>query len=748
MVRLLWAIGLLLSLLAVSSATEAQPLGAATDDAGAGAEVSVPGTLTPEQADGLVAGLTDAQARRLLLSELQARATTATDSDAEVALGGLLSALSGESPEITDTIRATVLSVTQLPESFARLGDAFAPGGDPSVLYYLLFVLAAAIGGGFLLERAARPLLAGAERRTRPDPADGRGMRAGRFGLELFLRLASIALFLIGARVVYVVLDPDHDPTYFTVSGLVLAVAEWRLLALVARLILAPDLPQRRVVPFDDATARDAYHWVLALITYDAFAYRLLDILRRYGLSDANHSVIMVVAALGMVALFVGLFWRLRSPVAAILMGRDPSPARALLASLWHLPMIAFLLGNYVIWAFNKLAGQDHEAAAAYYSLLVVIAIPVVDRLVGLLLDAVFPRSRAEAGAEPAKRPAAAQAIQRCARIVLVVFAALLLAEAWGVEVIALYETPLGARVAEAFVNIMAALLIAYVAWDVIRSTIDRKIAESRPDPDEAAEGEGEGGGAAHPGARLLTLLPLLRSVIMATLLVMVVMIVLSSLGVDIGPLLAGAGVVGLAVGLGAQRLVQDIVSGIFFLIDDAFRVGEYVELSELKGTIESLSLRSMRLRHQRGAVQTIPFGDITWVKNHSRDWVIVKLEIRVPFDTDIEKVRKIIKRIGIAMQEEDQFRGSLLAPLKSQGVYQMEDSFMVVRVKFTSIPGQQFMIRREAYARIKQAFEENGIPFARPQVTVHVPGAGDPAAAAAAASAVGQQRGAPTAAE
>lgn len=707
---------------------------------------AVPAILAPGEAGALVAGLTDEEARRLLLSELEARAAAAAEPETEVRLSGVLSALSGNSPEITDAIRATVLSVTELPQSMARVGTVFLPGGDPRILLTLLLVLAAAIGGGLLLERATRPLLAGAERRTRPEPGDGRGLRAGRFVLELFIRLAAIALFLIGARVVFVVLDPDHEPTAEVVGTLVAAVAEWRLMALAARLILAPDRPQRRVVPLDDADARDTYRWVLGLVTFDVFVYRIVDILRRYGMSDANHSVVMVVAALGMVALFFGLFWRLRRPVAAALMGRDPSPARALLASLWHLPMIAFLLGNYVIWAFNKLAGQDHEAVAAYYSLLVVIAIPIVDRLVGLLLDAVFPRARAEADAAPVRRPAAAAAIQRCCRILLVLFATLLLAEAWGVEVLALYQTPLGARVAEAFLNIMAALLIAYVAWDVIRSAIDRRIADARPEPDMAADGESEGA-AAHPGARLLTLLPLLRSVIMVTLLAMVVMIVLSSLGVDIGPLLAGAGVVGLAVGLGAQRLVQDIVSGIFFLIDDAFRVGEYVELSELKGTIESLSLRSMRLRHQRGAVQTIPFGDISWVKNHSRDWVIIKIEIRVPYDTDIEKVRKIIKRIGIEMQEEEQFRGALLAPLKSQGVYQMEDSFLMVRAKFTSIPGQQFLIRREAYARIKQAFEENGIAFARPQVTVHVPGAVDPAAAAAAAVA-GRGAGSPAAAE
>ena len=124
-------------------------------------------------------------------------------------------------------------------------------------------------------------------------------------------------------------------------------------------------------------------------------------------------------------------------------------------------------------------------------------------------------------------------------------------------------------------------------------------------------------------------------------------MIALSELGVNIGPLIAGAGIVGLAVGFGAQTLVKDILSGLFFLIDDAFRVGEYIDVGDVRGMVEHISIRSLRLRHHRGPVHTIPFGEIHHLTNYSRDWAIMKLELRVPFDTDIEKVRKIIKKIG-----------------------------------------------------------------------------------------------------
>ena len=122
---------------------------------------------------------------------------------------------------------------------------------------------------------------------------------------------------------------------------------------------------------------------------------------------------------------------------------------------------------------------------------------------------------------------------------------------------------------------------------------------------------------------------------------------VLASLGVEIGPLIASAGVVGVAIGFGAQTLVKDIISGIFYLVDDAFRIGEYIQSGTYKGTVESFSLRSVKLRHQRGALYTIPFGTLGAVQNLSRDWVVDKIVLNVPYDTDLEAVRKIMKRIA-----------------------------------------------------------------------------------------------------
>ncbi|MEO1503791.1 MAG: mechanosensitive ion channel family protein, partial [Pseudomonadota bacterium] len=221
---------------------------------------------------------------------------------------------------------------------------------------------------------------------------------------------------------------------------------------------------------------------------------------------------------------------------------------------------------------------------------------------------------------------------------------------------------------------------------------------------------------------------------LLIVLTVVVLMIILSSLGVSIGPLLASAGIVGIAVGFGAQTLVRDIFSGMFFLIDDAFRVGEYIELDpETRGQVEAISIRSLQLRHHRGSVITIPFGEMKSVTNHNRDWVIYKMPFRLEPDTDPLKVKKIVKRIGFELLEDPEHGPKFLEPLKSQGVFQIDDdSALIMRVKFKCKPRMQFVLRREVYHRLQAAFDEAGIKFARKKVEVI---SSDPVAAGAAAA-------------
>jgi small-conductance mechanosensitive channel len=206
----------------------------------------------------------------------------------------------------------------------------------------------------------------------------------------------------------------------------------------------------------------------------------------------------------------------------------------------------------------------------------------------------------------------------------------------------------------------MVIALVADLVWFVLKAMIERRLAE--------AQGTGPGGVDPAQTTRIRTVLPILRNVAFVTLAVIAVLMALSALGVDIAPMVAGAGVVGIAVGFGAQTLVKDIVSGVFFLFDDAFRVGEYIQSGSYKGTVESFSLRSVRLRHHRGPVYTVPFGELGAVQNMSRDWVIDKLSIGITYDSDLEKARKLIKKIGQELAADPEMGPNILEPTEDAG--------------------------------------------------------------------------------
>ena len=303
------------------------------------------------------------------------------------------------------------------------------------------------------------------------------------------------------------------------------------------------------------------------------------------------------------------------------------------------------------------------------------------------------------------------RSIRIALRVALATWMAFWLLSIWGINL------PIGERVSEAVFNILVVVIIGYVGWEIISAAIQRRLKQEMPDDDEDREEGGAG------GSRIGTLLLILRKFILVVIIVIVTLITLSSVGVDIAPLVAGAGVVGVAIGFGAQTLVKDIVAGMFYLLDDAFRVGEYVIAGSYKGTVENFSLRSIRLRHPRGMVYTIPFSEISTVTNFSRDYIITKLDFRVPFDTDVEQVRKLVKKkVNQIIMADPELGEKLLGPIKSQGVRELDDSALIVRVKYKTAPGEQFAIRKQVYRLMQEAFQEAGLKFAHRNVTVTLP--------------------------
>jgi moderate conductance mechanosensitive channel len=224
---------------------------------------------------------------------------------------------------------------------------------------------------------------------------------------------------------------------------------------------------------------------------------------------------------------------------------------------------------------------------------------------------------------------------------------------------------------------------------------------------------------------------PLLRAVGRLVIGAVALMSALSTLGLNIAPLLASAGVVGIAVGFGAQTLVRDLFSGASYLIEDVFRIGDYIEGGNAKGTVERITFRTVALRHQNGPLHFVPYGTLGSVRNNSRDWVVDKFEIPLPVAVDSERIRKLVKKIGIDMLEDPELAKSIDVPLKTK-LYRIDPGVKVFRCKVQTPPGKQFEVRNEAYRRIEAALKENGIAFAdnTPRVTLYQGPAGEPAAA------------------
>ena len=206
----------------------------------------------------------------------------------------------------------------------------------------------------------------------------------------------------------------------------------------------------------------------------------------------------------------------------------------------------------------------------------------------------------------------------------------------------------------------------------------------------------------------------------MVFLLVMVTLIVLAELGVNIGPLLAGAGVIGLAVGFGSQKLVQDVINGIFILFEDSVAVGDVVTAAGISGVVERMSIRSLRLRDLTGNVHTIPFSAVETVTNMTKEFSMAVIEAGVAYRENIDEVIVALRQLGTEMKDDPEYASLILEPLEVLGVDALADSAVIIKCRFKTVPLKQWMIRREFNRRMKNRFDELGIEIPYPHQTVY----------------------------
>ena len=490
--------------------------------------------------------------------------------------------------------------------------------------------------------------------------------------------------------------------------GYLVAVLVTRVAVVVGHFLLAPDDERFRIVPTDTVAARFWCRRLTAFVGWLAFGWVTLSLLTTLGFSLEERHLVAYLLGLGLLAIALECVWR--RPVAPDRETEAPAPQRLRLGRGAQNALLS--VGIVLLWVL-WLA----EAMPGFWLLLVVITLPLANGVTRRTVEHLLqPPGSPQVDDGP---PSVIEvSLERGLRALLIIGTAAVLAWAWGLDTHILgKEDTLFARLIHGALSAAIILLVADLLWQATKTAIDRKLAEAedlgQPNTDEARR-----------RARMRTLLPIFRNILFVVVIAVAVLMTLAAMGFEIGPLVAGLSVVGVAIGFGCQNFVRDIVAGMFYLLDDAFRVGEYIQSGNYKGTVEGFSIRSVKLRHQRGALYTVPFGVLGAVQNQSRDWTIDKLTVGITYDSDIDKARKLIKQIGLDLAKDPEFAPLILEPLKMQGVDALGDFAVQLRMKMMTLPGENFPIRRQALAMIKKAFDANGIKFAFP--TVQIAGDGE----------------------
>lgn len=272
----------------------------------------------------------------------------------------------------------------------------------------------------------------------------------------------------------------------------------------------------------------------------------------------------------------------------------------------------------------------------------------------------------------------------------------------------------LGVSVTQALQHAIKGVGIAVLAWLAFRvlKILTKRLPALVDDGDAATVSERE--------QRARTLAQLLNSV-GAVAIALAAGLMILNLFINIGPLLAGVGVAGLAVSFGAQSLVKDVISGFFILLENQFGVGDIVEINGKSGVVERISMRVVALRDVEGVLHVIPNGSITMVSNKTRGWARVVLDVGVGYEESVDQVIRVMRTVGQELWQDAEWRESLVEEPVVWGVQDLADSSVNIRIVATSQPGRQFEVGREIRRRIKNRFDAEGITIPFPQRTLHL---------------------------
>jgi small conductance mechanosensitive channel len=732
-----------------------------------GAPAAVEKAATPAEIDRLLSTLEDPARRDELIASLKAlKAAEAKTAPPEETLGvRVLSVLSDRVESFSEEIAAAGRAMADTPRALRWLNRQVSDPALRERWIRLGLELAVAIAAGYAARWIALKLLSRPRGLLENRETDGWSSRLPLLIGRTVLDAVPIVAF---AAAGFGALSVTGPPKEVRVAALTFINASivLQLVLLAARAILAPGAPKLRLPRIGDETAEYGTIWTRRVAFTAIYGYFVAQAALLLGLPHKSYFALLKVVGLAVVAMLIVLVLQNRGAVAAwmrgtpltgppapdpeafrgaeapphaeaalggpdlasAIAGETPPPAaapaperrgplrsvRRRLADVWHVLAILYLVVIFGVWALEIKGGFEYVLRATIMSALVLLAARLlargVDRLIRLGFAIAPDLRRQYPGLEP-RANRYLPLLHRILKAAIWVAAALVLLNAWGVDSLGWLETPFGRQATASSVSIVFILVLALLSWEIVSAAIESYLT--------ATDTQGQ---TVERSARVRTLLPLLRNAFMVLLITLVTLTVLSEIGLDIAPLLAGAGVVGLAIGFGAQTLVKDLITGMFILFEDTIAIGDVIDVGGgHSGVVEAISIRTLRLRDATGAVHSVPFSAVATVKNLTKDFSFAVFDIGVDYRQDTDRVTDVLKALGEELQNDPAFAGFILAPLEIQGLDAFQDSAVVIKARFKTRPMRQWSVAREFNRRMKRRFDQEGIEIPFPQRTVHV---------------------------
>jgi moderate conductance mechanosensitive channel len=691
----------------------------------AAAPPTKPEAVSVDELQRLVESLESEPDRARLVQQLRAliaaeRNGATAQPQAQQQQPAFFSTLSQQLDAISSEILATAAAIVDAPRLVgwieAQASDAQARARWLEVLWHLALVFGLAV----LAELVARAVLA----RPRAALANRLSARGTvRLALTLLRTVIDLLPLVAFAAVAYAVL-PLSQPrieTRLVAEVIIRASVFARALLAVARGLLLSSSAPLAVAGAGEETRTYLYIWTRRFVAWTVYGYAVAEAAWWLGVPGGIYTTLLKGAGLVLAVLAVIFVLQNRRPLGGSIRGKPAGPAsgsgwrvlRHRLADAWHVLAIVYVVGIYAVYALQIPGGFAFLLRASVLTVVLVLGAGILVRVVSGLAErgfAIHPDLTTRFPTLEARANRYLPVLSAVASVVIYLFAGLALLQAWGANILGWFASALGRQVTGSMVSIGTVIVVAIVVWELFSSAIERYLAAV------------DDGGAPVPrSARARTLLPLLRTAMIVIIAALVALIVLSEIGVNIAPLLAGAGIVGIAIGFGAQALVKDIITGLFILIEDTLAVGDVVDVgSGHAGVVEGISIRCLNLRDAAGTVHTVPFSEVTAVKNFTRDFAYYVVDVAVAYREDTDRVVAVLQSAAEELKADPALGPFILAPLEVIGLDRFEQSAVIIQVRLKTQPSRQWSVGREFNRRFKKAFDAAGIEMPVPHRKVY----------------------------